>query len=79
VRGSIEGIREPIPVKQGGQRAALQPTQRGREQMTLLEIKNLLLDASALVDIAAKELGYDEHGKRLKEIEREIFDIMYDL
>lgn len=46
--------------------------------MTLLEIKNLLLDASALVDIAAKELG-DEHGKRLKEIEREIFDIMYDL
>lgn len=47
--------------------------------MTLLEIKNLLLDASALVDIAAKELGYDEHGKRLKEIEREIFDIMYDL
>ena len=48
--------------------------------MTLLEIKNLLLDASALVDIAAKELGHEnEHGKRLKEIEREIFDIMYDL
>lgn len=47
--------------------------------MDFLEIKKLLYDAIAKVDLASKELNDDFHSKELKQISSRLFEIVYDL
>lgn len=46
--------------------------------MTLLEMKDKLLSAVALVDQVADEIG-DERAEQLKRISSELFEIEYDI
>lgn len=47
--------------------------------MELQEIKKMLYDAIANVDLAADELNDSFHSKELKQISSKLFEIAYDL